>query len=118
MNILSVNRMAVSLRFRYINRMLTDRVLAGLSECCLPALGPWSARKVADRLDKIAGIPAMEETMARILDSPGFPEVDELMTNMGVTRRGRRVVIDQNAPLAFLARSIMGQQPEAVARSR
>ena len=106
----------VEYRRRSLGRWSMDLALEGLADCCLPTNRRWSALEVAQRLDEITGIPALQETMAEYLDRPGFPDMSLLLQEMGIGRRGSGVILNEDAPMAFIARAIMGQEPVQVAR--
>ena len=105
----------VEYRRRSLGQKSMDNALDELSRCCLPANRRWSALEVAERLDSEIGEPALVSIMDEVLDEPGFPDIDDMLRDLGIDWRNGRLTLNPDAPMSFIARDIMGQEPQSLA---
>jgi hypothetical protein len=88
-----------------------DTALAALAACCLPSSRQWTVDEVSRQLDNAAGASVLAEVVDRWLDSKQFPDVDRTMKELGISRNGRDVSLDDQTPLAGLRKKIMNPRP-------
>jgi hypothetical protein len=95
------------LRARSDNRESLDTVLAAFAECCLDPDAEWTARQVFEKLDALSGSDVFRTLYDRYVDSPSFPDIDEVYAQLGLVALGGKVELAATAPLVHVRDAIM-----------
>lgn len=102
-------RADIALRTQSDNAQSLDWVLGEFQRCCLPSRELWSADQLLARFDEIAGRSLFRPIAEQTLSTRGFPDIDRDLAAIGVSRLADgRIRIESNAPLADVARAMMG----------
>lgn len=91
----------------------SERALAGLADCCLQGGRTWSARELAERLDALAGAPALVPLVERWLDSNRFPDLAAAYDELGLVADGGSLRLDARPAAQSLRRAIMSAAMDA-----
>lgn len=62
-----------------------DTVLGQLQSCCLPSQRRWSGPRLFEKLDSFIETPVFMPLYRQYADTKGFPDVEPLLAEMGVT---------------------------------
>ncbi|MDH4108309.1 MAG: hypothetical protein OEW35_08340 [Gammaproteobacteria bacterium] len=108
----------VELRARTGGELSLDVALAGLQSCCLPSSEIWSGPELFRTLDSLLGVPVLLPLYEAHADAPGFPELDPVFGRLGIDVVDGRVVLRDEAELAWLRDAITARNPAATYRDR
>ena len=100
----------VELRQRSNGEESLDSVLEKLQECCLPSDRSWSGTELFRKLDSLIDEPVFMPLYRQYASAPGFPDVESLLSRLGVDLRDGEVQLQSSAPLAAIRSSIMGER--------
>jgi hypothetical protein len=81
--------------------------LISRSQGAWPRRSTWQGRAIMHRFDRLAGDSVLVPLFDRYADSRDFPDLADVLDALGVERRGGRIVLDDDAPLAHVRASIM-----------
>lgn len=81
--------------------------LISRSQGAWPRRSTWQGRAVMHRFDRLAGERLLVPLFDRYADSHRFPDLSEVLGELGVSRRNGAIVLDDDAPLAHVRESIM-----------
>lgn len=100
----------VELRQRSNGEESLDSVFEKLQECCLPSDRSWSGTELFRKLDSLIDEPVFMPLYRQYAWAPGFPDVDSLLSRLGVDVRDGSVQLQSSAPLAAIRSSIMKER--------
>ena len=100
----------VELRQRSNGAESLDSVFEKLQECCLPSDRSWSGTELFRKLDSLIDDPVFMPLYRQYASAPGFPDVESLLSRLGVDVRDGQVRLQSNAPLAAIRSSIMKER--------
>lgn len=103
----------VTLRQQSDGRDSMAALLHRFRRCCGEDMGPWSARVMLRRLDRLAGSDTLMQLYQQQVVQRSFPAVYPLLEQLGVRVRNGQVRLDDQAPLAHIRRSILQDQLSA-----
>lgn len=89
--------------------------LISRSQGAWPRRSTWQGRAVMHRFDRLAGAGLLVPLFDRYAESRGFPDLSELLADLGIERRGGRIALNDDAPLAHIRSAItspIGRVPE------
>ena len=92
-------------------RVSMSSVLAQLDDCCLESSREWRAVQVIDKLDEISGTTAFSTVYRQHIYRNSYPDYQQALEDLGIERNGRRVNLNDSAPLAELRERIMKGKP-------
>jgi hypothetical protein len=95
-----------------------DTLLATMRDCCLGNDRTWSGLELFQRFDEIAGRAVWVPLYRSTAQATEFPDVDPVLTQLGVRRVDGRVVLDDRAPFADIRQSIMAPRQGALSGAR
>lgn len=98
--------LAADVRLRQRGRSLDELVGAGRALWGRRG-GAWEGREVLRAMDARLEAPTLLPLAERWGDARGFPDVEALLEELGVRRRGDGVVLDDAAPLAAVRRALL-----------
>lgn len=98
----------VELRRRSGGGQSLDSVLGRLEECCLPAADMWSGTRLFRQLDSFLDEPLFMPLYQRFANRAGFPDVGELLNQLGVVEENGVIRTVDDADLAALRQAITG----------
>ncbi len=96
----------IEARKRSNNARSLDDALRGIVAAGGNVAVRWSLEQAFEEGDRALGAPILRELHARLGSSPEPTDLGELFRSLGVIVRGRSVVFDDAAPLAFVRRAI------------
>jgi hypothetical protein len=67
----------------------------------------WPIERVLETGDRATGVPVLRELYARMKATPVTVDLEDLWRKLGVRGQGRRLVVDDSAPLAETRRAIV-----------
>lgn len=88
-----------------------DSVLADFAACCRHPDRTWRATELLAELDRIAGTRVFTRLYENHIDSRFFPNLRNLLAELGLRQRGGHVQLDAAAPLAPIRDAIMQARP-------
>ncbi len=100
----------VELRQRSNGAESLDSVFEKLQECCLPSDRSWSGTELFRKLDSLIDEPVFMPLYRQYASAPGFPDVESLLSRLGVDVRDDNVQLQSNTPLAAIRSSIMKER--------
>ena len=100
----------VELRQRSNGEESLDSVFEKLQECCLPSDRSWSGTELFRKLDSLIDEPVFMPLYRQYASAPGFPDVESLLSRLGVDLRDGQVQLQSGAPLAEIRSSIMRER--------
>ena len=100
----------VELRQRSNGAESLDTVFEKLQQCCLPSDRSWSGTELFRKLDSLIDEPVFMPLYRQYASAPGFPDVESLLSRLGVDVRDGNVQLQSNAPLAAIRSSIMKER--------
>jgi len=78
----------------------------------------WPLERALQIADQAAGVGVLEELYNKMRAAPAAPDLDRLWKDLGVSRQGDKIVLDDTAPLAAVRRAITAPVPhDAVPRT-
>lgn len=92
----------VELRQRSGGKESLDSVLDGLQRCCLPATREWSGPELFRKLDSMLDEPVFMPLYRRHADTRGFPDVDAVLGDLGVSFDSSSLRLMDNADLTSI----------------
>lgn len=81
--------------------------LISRSQGAWPRRSTWQGRAVMHRFDRLAGDSLLIPLFDDYADSRGFPDIGAVLEALGIERRGGRILLDDDAPLAHIRSAIM-----------
>ncbi|MGD8858771.1 MAG: hypothetical protein PVI30_02095 [Myxococcales bacterium] len=93
-----------------------DDVMGELAACCSSSPRPWTARRVVQRMDEIAGRPVFSRLVSRWVMGPRLPDLRATYAWLGLRVEGARVAEVPDAPGAAVRDAIMRPDPALRAR--
>ncbi len=84
-----------------------DRVVQAYNECCMNGLQPSSAEKLLAKFDELVGSPIFTPLMQRFINSKQFPDLSQVLRDLGVTTDGHSVVLRVDASKRKIRDEIM-----------
>jgi len=84
-----------------------DTVLQQLAGCCLDIAKTWTGLELFTKLDELAGRAVFTPLYYSTARATEFPDVEPVLTELGVRRNGAQVSLDNRAPLADVRNAIM-----------
>lgn len=88
-------------------RQSLDTVLEAFGRCCLDPDPEWTARRVFDRFDQIAGTTVFRELYDAHVNAEAFPDLSGVYAELGLRALGGKVELVDKAPLAQVRDAIM-----------
>ena len=99
----------VELRRRSNGEQTLDAVLGKFQECCLPSQRTWAGAELFTKFDSFLDEPLFMNLYREHADTVGFPAVESLMRELGVTRVGNQVRLSDAAELARIRIAMTGR---------
>ncbi len=96
----------IEIRQKSSNRKSLDDVLRAINAEGGIGSSDWRESKIFSRGDAAIGMPILENLHERLGSQPGTTDLDALWRQLGVVRKDRTVVFDDNAPLARIRRAM------------
>ena len=97
----------VELRRRSDGTESLDTALDRLQQCCLPSDRSWTGPELFQKLDTLLDEPLFVDLYRRYADTPGFPDADPLLEELGVRYVRNSVRLFDNTDLAWIRRDLM-----------
>lgn len=97
----------VELRRRSDSAESLDTVLGRLQQCCLPSNRSWSGPELFAKLDTLVDDPLFMDLYRRYADTPGFPDANPLLEELGVGYAGDALKFSDNSALAWIRRDLV-----------
>lgn len=101
----------VALRRRSDGAQSLDWVLERFGRCCLDPDVEWTARKVFEKFDEIAGGEIFTRLHEREVQSPRFMDLAPLYSDLGLVAFGGKVELRDDVPGAAIRDAIMARGP-------
>lgn len=101
----------VALREVSANKESLDSVLKRFAACCLPSERTWRARDLFRALDRLLIDPVFVRLYDEFADTKGMPPTAALFAALGISGKGERARLIDDAPQADLRRAIMLTPP-------
>jgi hypothetical protein len=70
----------------------------------------WELPHLLDAAERASGVPVLRDLHERLAAAPGRPDLDDLWNRLGVSERDGRMVLDDDAPRAWIRRRVMGER--------
>ena len=96
----------LEIRKRTNNERSLDDALRGIVAAGGSIVVRWELSRALAEGDRATGVPVLRELHERMGSSPAGVDLEPIWRDLGVTRRGRSVDLDDAAPLAAIRRSI------------
>lgn len=97
----------VALREQSAGKQSLDTVLGEVTRCCAVTEQAWTAERLLQRMDAIAGTPLFEPLYRREVVGPGLPGLDALYARLGLVVRDGVAEPVPSAELGWLRDAIM-----------
>jgi predicted metalloprotease with PDZ domain len=99
----------VELRRRSNGEQTLDAVLGKFQECCLPSQRTWTGMELFTKFDSLLDEPLFMNLYREHADTVGFPAVESLLRELGVTRIGDQIRLSNAAKLAQIRIAMTGR---------
>jgi len=99
----------VELRRRSNGEQTLDAVLGQFQECCLPSQRTWTGKELFTKFDSFLAEPLFMNLYREHADTVGFPAVEPLLRELGVTRIDDQVRLGNAAELAQIRIEMTGR---------
>jgi hypothetical protein len=103
----------LEIRKRTNNERSLDDALRGILAAGGSIAVRWDLARALAEGDRATGVPVLRELHARMGSTPAGVDLEPIWRELGVTRRGRSVDLDDAAPLAAIRRSITSPHASA-----
>jgi len=98
----------VEIRKRTKNRCGLEHALRAIANEGGTAASDWNAAKSLRVGDEAVGVTVLQELYDQMSETPKSVDTKKLLSSLGVERVGRKTVLNEQAPLAAIRRSIEG----------
>jgi hypothetical protein len=99
----------VELRRRSNGEQTLDSILGKFQECCLPSQRTWTGVELFTRFDSFLDEPLFMNLYRQHADTAGFPDVQPLLQNLGVVRKGNEIQLNDSTELAHIRLAMTGR---------
>ena len=96
----------IELRSRSGGNESLDSALGQLQACCLPSRRRWSGPRLFKKLDSFVSTPVFMPLYEEYANTDGFPEMSEVLEDLGISVDEDRVTFNNNSSLAVIREAI------------